>query len=91
MTSQTLQGTMPNACQRCGTSSIGICSVSRFNTDWLCEHCLVLEKEHPEYERAASAELAAVQRGNYSFPGVGCPPDLIEASRAARTARENSR
>lgn len=80
-----------DTCDRCGVTPIGIHSMSRFNTDWLCVPCLALEKEHPEYARAAAVELEAVQSGDLNYPGIGCPLDLIEASRAARTARESSR
>lgn len=69
-------------CHRCGNDA-GSGTMSRFNTDWICPECEEREKAHPAYPAAAAAELAAVQAGNYNFPGVGCPPDLyLPAGRA---------
>ena len=78
----------PDACQRCGDTPLGIHTMSRFNTDWLCMPCRELEMQHSDYDRADKAETAAVRAGDYNFPGVGCPLDLVESSRAARAARE---
>lgn len=77
----------PSSCQRCGDTPLGISSMSRFNTQHICTSCLDLEQAHPAYAAARDAEQAAVESGNYNFPGVGCPPDLVESSCAARVAR----
>ena len=47
--------------------------MSRFNTDVLCQKCIEEERSHPDYEKAAEAELAAVRRGNTNFSGIGWP------------------
>jgi hypothetical protein len=62
----------PNHCDRCGRGSIAF-TMSRFNTEMLCMTCLQLERQHPDYPAAHEAELAAVKRGEYNFPGVGLP------------------
>jgi hypothetical protein len=51
-------------------------TMSRFNTDMVCEDCESREKAHPKYAEAKAAELAAVRRGEHNFPGIGLPPDL---------------
>lgn len=61
----------PN-CDRCGaflTSRI----MSRFNTDCLCPECEAEERRHPDYAKAEAAEMVAVRRGDYFFPGIGWP------------------
>jgi hypothetical protein len=47
--------------------------MSRFNTDVLCMRCIEEEKMHPDYPKAAAAELETVRRGDYNFPGIGWP------------------
>jgi len=64
-----------STCARCGAKN-GPTTMSRFNTDILCMDCLSKEKAHPKYPEAAKAELEAVQRGDYNFPGIGKPSDL---------------
>lgn len=62
-------------CQRCGGDAT--CStMSRFNTQMICETCETKEKKHPSYADAAKAELEQVKQGNYNFKGVGLPRDL---------------
>lgn len=51
-------------------------AMSYFNTDDCCLDCLEKERQHPDYKRAKEAEMRAVQRGDYNFPGVGRPSDL---------------
>lgn len=60
-------------CDRCGGSLAGGRMMSRFNEDCLCMNCISKEKQHPDYKKAAQAELEAVRRGNYNFPGIGYP------------------
>ena len=47
--------------------------MSRFNTDCLCSECAEAERRHPDYRKAADAELEAVRRGDRNYPGVGWP------------------
>lgn len=62
-------------CGRCG-QELKASIMSRFNTDVICLECEAKEKAHPDYQRAADAEYAAVKAGNYHFPGIGKPADL---------------
>lgn len=59
-------------CDRCG-GPLQTRIMSRFNTDCLCMKCAEEERNHPDYEKAAASELAAVRRGDYNFPGIGWP------------------
>ena len=59
-------------CDRCG-GELRVRQMSRFNTDVLCQKCIEEEKRHPDYGKAAKAELAAVKRGETNFPGIGWP------------------
>ena len=59
-------------CDRCG-GDLKVRIMSRFNTDCLCMKCAEEERQHPDYQKAADAELAAVRRGNMNFPGIGWP------------------
>ncbi len=59
-------------CDRCG-GELRVRQMSRFNTDVLCQKCIEEEKRHPDYEKAAAAELAAVRAGERDFPGIGWP------------------
>jgi hypothetical protein len=62
-------------CDRCEQPMTGY-SMSFFNTQLCCFKCLREEREHPDYEKAHAAEVAAVEAGDYNYPGVGLPPDL---------------
>ena len=59
-------------CDRCG-GELRVRQMSRFNTDVLCMRCIEEERMHPDYEKAAAAELEAVRRGDMNFPGIGWP------------------
>ena len=62
-------------------------SMSRFNTDIICDECIEEERQAPGYAAAAEAELAAVSRGSYNFPGIGLTSVdqyFLAARRAAR-------
>lgn len=65
----------PNHCQRCGKQGCAV-TMSIFDTEMICLECEKKEKKHPEYEKAKSAELKEVQRGNYNFRGIGKPTGL---------------
>ena len=58
-------------CDRCG--ELKVRTMSRFNTDCICMKCAEEERNHPDYQKAANAELAAVKRGERNFPGIGWP------------------
>ncbi len=61
-------------CQRClkGTPV----TMSRFNTQMLCEMCLADERVHHEYQEAHDVEEKAVLAKEYNYPGIGLPADL---------------
>jgi hypothetical protein len=44
--------------------------------DMICFNCSDLERSHPKYLEAREAELEALKRGDYNFPGIGKPADL---------------
>lgn len=67
---------MKSYCDRCFKKTT-VTIMSIFNTDIICNKCKEIEKQHPEYEKASKAELEEVKRGNYNYPGVGKPKDLI--------------
>ena len=61
-------------CDRCRKSlADGFFSMSRFNTQALCMDCLEEERQHPDYQKAVDAELAALRAGNRNFEGIGWP------------------
>ena len=60
-------------CDRCGGSLEAGRMMSRFNEETLCMKCIEEERKQPDYEKAAAAELEAVRRGDYNFPGIGWP------------------
>ena len=59
-------------CDRCGRE-LTVRVMSRFNADVLCPECEQEEHQHPDYQKAAAAELEAVRRGDLNFPGIGSP------------------
>lgn len=77
---------MPRTCDRC-FQPLRVSSMSRFNTDWLCMPCLEDEQLAPGYEKARLAELAAVEGGNRSFPGIGLSGDDLAFLAARRVQR----
>ena len=64
-----------HTCVRCDAQN-AVTTMSRFNTDIICTDCETTERAHPRYQEAADAELAAVKRGNYNYPGIGKPENL---------------
>lgn len=63
-------------CDRCGgAASTHITSM--FNTQTICTDCKTAEQAHERYAEAVEAESEAVRAGNYNFPGIGLPADLI--------------
>jgi hypothetical protein len=57
-------------CDRCGGSLANGRTMSRFNTDCICLKCVDAEKNHPDYQKAIDAEVAAICNGNFNFPGI---------------------
>ena len=39
--------------------------------------CCEQERAHPEFERAHQIEIEACRRGDYNFPGIGVPAELL--------------
>ena len=67
----------PTHCERCGVSlKLRAHTLSFFNTQMICMECREKERAHPGYKRAHDAEVEAVKRGDFNFPGVGKPEDL---------------
>lgn len=77
---------IPTKCPRCG-GSMAAYSMSRFNNEMICSECIDDERQAPGYAAAAEAEIAAVKRGDYNFPGVGLSAadrEFLAARRAGR-------
>jgi hypothetical protein len=47
-----------------------------FNNDTICQECQLLEKEHPQFEKARDAVIDSIGRGDYGFEGIGLPENL---------------
>jgi len=62
-------------CDRCGKETY-ILIISIFNIQMICHDCEKLEKEHPDYDKAMTAEISQLKDGNYDFEGIGLPADL---------------
>lgn len=60
-------------CERCHKSLEGGYMMSRFNTQALCLDCIEEERQHPDYQKAVDAELAALHSGDRNFKGIGYP------------------
>jgi len=57
-------------CRRCYCET-DVTTMSRFSTKIICLDCEEQERKSPHYKRAAAAELEAVKRGDYNYPGIG--------------------
>lgn len=59
-------------CDRCGKSFLDGTphTMSFMNKDAICMDCRDAEKKHPLYEEARNAELEAVKRGDFNYPGL---------------------
>ena len=80
----------PSRCGRCGTPLTSGQTGSFFDTSLVCFDCDDIERAHPDWQYARDAEVAACRRGDYNFPGVGVPVDLVPMCVTARKAREES-
>lgn len=67
---------MENNCERCGQNCDAGHTMSYFNTDKLCDACMKEERAHPDFKAAQDADVAAIKKGYYNFPGIGLPDDL---------------
>lgn len=62
-------------CNRCEQETNNR-QVSIFNIEMICHACQLLEKDHPNFEKAREAIIDAVSRGDYEFSGIGLPKNL---------------
>ena len=66
-------------CDRCGRE-MNAWRTSWFNTETICillpDSCADRETAHPRIKEAVDADVAAIGRGNFNYPGIGLPPDL---------------
>lgn len=75
-------------CDRCGTETY-VTRMSWFSLETICMDCARIEIKHPKYEEARIEERKSwEERGEFNFPGIGAPPDLIKQSMEARKQRE---
>ncbi len=63
-------------CNRCGKET-GAHIMSYFNTELICLGCKAAERDHPRYQEAVDADVAACEAGNFNFQGIGLPADLV--------------
>ena len=57
-------------CDRCRKKTL-FTSMSVFNTEIICNPCKYKEEKRPDFAEARKAEIEAVRRGDYNFPGIG--------------------
>lgn len=69
--------TLEPKCGRCRKPST-ITTGSFFDTSMICIDCDERERSHPQFERAHDADVAAMRRGDFNFPGIGVPVDLLK-------------
>ena len=62
-------------CSRCKKAT-GITTMSMFNEEMICISCKEKEQDHPDYEKARTAERNEIKQGNWNFKGIGKPIDL---------------
>jgi hypothetical protein len=60
----------PSKCDRC-RDSMSDCSISKFNSDYICGKCQKKEEAHPQYSIAKE-----VAKRVSNFSGIGKPSDL---------------
>lgn len=82
------QSSHQRRCPRCG-GPMSSFSVSFFNIEEVCMDCKADERLAPGFAAAQAAEEAAVQRGDFNFPGVGlsAADDAFLAERRAARRR----
>ena len=67
---------MGPTCNRCGETPNSL-SMGMFNPQMICPECETIERAHPKFKEARDTELDELLKGNYNFPGIGLPKDLI--------------
>lgn len=64
-------------CDRCGQKTNAY-TLSYFNTEKICvDRCVEAERAHPLFEQAREIETQHVLKGEFNFPGIGLPADLV--------------
>jgi hypothetical protein len=58
-------------CDRCNKPTNGVTTMSIFNQEVICIPCKEAEKKETGYKEAVEADLAAIRKGDYNFPGIG--------------------
>jgi hypothetical protein len=76
----------PERCVRCDSEARAF-TMSIFNRDWICLACRDDESDAPGFEGAARAEIEAVRRGVFNYPGMG----LSEEDKAFLKSRREAR
>jgi hypothetical protein len=61
---------IPSKCDRC-RKDMSDCSISKFNSDYICGTCQKKEQAHPQYSIANE-----VAKRVSNFSGIGKPSDL---------------
>jgi hypothetical protein len=57
-------------CDRCGQDLKQGRTMSMFNQDCICLDCKAKEKQDKDYDKAVKADIEAIKKGNYNFPGI---------------------
>lgn len=65
---------IPSKCDRC-RQSLNNCTISKFNSDILCNTCDTKEKSHPDYSMAERI-VNEMKKKSSNFMGIGKPSDL---------------
>lgn len=63
-------GMQRDNCDRCGESTNGTTTMSRFNEHVICMDCEKEERNHPDYKAAIDIENEEIRKGNYNFKGA---------------------
>jgi hypothetical protein len=67
-------GTM--LCDRCGRPTRAWCT-SVLDGTAICRACTLTERARPEDPSPPIADEAGISGGDYNYPGLSVPPDLI--------------
>jgi hypothetical protein len=63
-------------CERCRQGA-RVFTMSLFNEQMICIGGVAIEQAHPRFDEAVAAEEAAARRGDFNFPGIGLPEDVM--------------
>ena len=58
-------------CDRCRKSLSAGRTMSMFNTEVICLECKEAERRRPDYAEAEKADVEAIRKGDFNFPGIG--------------------